>query len=154
MKIHKALPDAPALVAELQDFRAEVTDLGNWRFGARSGKHDDLVLALSIACWRAYGGDGQGMGLLEYYRRQVNGGGLSTTSEPEQPRSVRMKAPPGISNLQTASRTVNVGTDGVVELTEAEAGPLKLVAGWESLDDVASEATGKAVDHERGQMLK
>ena len=35
LKIHKALPDAPALVAELQDFRAEVTDSGYWKFGAR-----------------------------------------------------------------------------------------------------------------------
>jgi len=42
LKIHKRLPDAPALVAELQDFRAKVTDSGYWKFGARSGKHDDL----------------------------------------------------------------------------------------------------------------
>jgi hypothetical protein len=43
-------------VAELRDFRAEVTDSGYWRFGARAGKHDDLVLAVAIALWRAYGG--------------------------------------------------------------------------------------------------
>ncbi len=106
------------------------TDSGHWTFNARSGKHDDLVLALAIALWRAYGGDGQRTGLLEYYRRQVNGGGGFMASEPEQPRSVRMKAPPGISNLQTVRRTVNVDPDGVVELTEAEAAPLKGVAGW------------------------
>jgi hypothetical protein len=28
---------------------AEVTDSGYWRFGARAGKHDDLVLALALA---------------------------------------------------------------------------------------------------------
>jgi hypothetical protein len=51
LQIHKALPDTAALVAELQDFRAHVTDSGRWTFGARSGQHDDLVLALSLACW-------------------------------------------------------------------------------------------------------
>ncbi len=146
LKIHKSLADALALVTELQDFRCEVTDNGHWTFNARSGKHDDLVLALAIALWRAYGGDGQGTGLLQYYRRQINGGGVFTASEPEQPRSVRMKAPPGISNLQTASRTINVGADGVVELTEAEAAPLVHVTGWVRLEDAASEATGDAVD--------
>jgi len=53
LKIQKSLPEAPALVSELQDFRAEVTDSGYWKFGARSGRHDDLVLALAIAVWRA-----------------------------------------------------------------------------------------------------
>src|SRR5262249_24137178 len=125
LRIHKALPDAPALVAELQDFRCEVSDSGHWTFNARSGKHDDLVLALAIALWRRYGGDGQGTGLLEYYKRQLNGGYGSTASSEPEPYVVRMRAPPGVSNLQTTGRTVNVGPDGVVELTEAEAAPLE-----------------------------
>ena len=45
--------EAPALRAELEDFRATVTDSGRWTFGARSGAHDDLVLALALALWRA-----------------------------------------------------------------------------------------------------
>ena len=49
----KDLPDAPALRAELEDFRAAVTDSGRWTFGARAGAHDDLVLALALAVWRA-----------------------------------------------------------------------------------------------------
>jgi hypothetical protein len=53
LKIQKELADAPALVSELQDLRATVTDSGYWKFGAREGKHDDLVLALAIAVWRA-----------------------------------------------------------------------------------------------------
>jgi hypothetical protein len=52
--IQKDLPDAPALRTELEDFRATVTDSGRWTFGARAGQHDDLVLALSLAVWRAY----------------------------------------------------------------------------------------------------
>jgi hypothetical protein len=54
LKIQKTLSDAPALVSELQDMRARVTDSGYWKFGAREGKHDDLVLALAIAVWRAH----------------------------------------------------------------------------------------------------
>src|SRR5579864_8490831 len=57
LRILNTLPDATVLKAELQDFKAEVTDLGNWKFGARSGKHDDLVLALAIALWRACGSE-------------------------------------------------------------------------------------------------
>jgi len=53
LQIQKDLPDAAALKAELEDFRAVVTDSGRWTFGARSGQHDDLVLALALACWRA-----------------------------------------------------------------------------------------------------
>jgi HxlR-like helix-turn-helix len=47
LRIHKSMPEVPALISELEDFRAEVTDSGYWRFGARSGKHDDLIL---VAC--------------------------------------------------------------------------------------------------------
>jgi hypothetical protein len=55
LKIQKDLPDAPALIDEMQDFRATVSDAGYWKFGARAGKHDDLVLSLAIALWRAVG---------------------------------------------------------------------------------------------------
>lgn len=120
LKIHKALADAPALVAELQEFRAQVTDSGYSRFGARSGKHDDLVLAVAIALWRAHG-DNQHTGILEYYRQLANGGGgWSARTMPEQPR-VRMKAPPGIGGYIT-----NAGRTLVVD---AKAAPLKCVAG-------------------------
>lgn len=53
LQIQKELADAPVLRAELEDFRATVTDSGRWTFGARSGAHDDLVLALALAVWRA-----------------------------------------------------------------------------------------------------
>jgi hypothetical protein len=36
--------------------RVEFTAAGHLTFNARSGKHDDLVLALAIAVWRAHGG--------------------------------------------------------------------------------------------------
>ena len=69
LKIHKDLDEAAEFVRELQDFRVEYTAAGSLTFNARSGKHDDLVLALAIACWRAYGGGIRGIGIFEYYRR-------------------------------------------------------------------------------------
>ena len=56
LKILRALDEAETLVRELQDFRVEFTAAGHLTFNARSGKHDDLVLALAIAVWRAHGG--------------------------------------------------------------------------------------------------
>jgi hypothetical protein len=53
LQIQKDLPEAPVLKVELEDFRASVTDSGRWTFGARAGAHDDLVLALALALWRA-----------------------------------------------------------------------------------------------------
>lgn len=46
------LPDsaeADALTRELQDYEISVSDSGHASFNARSGKHDDLVIALGLA---------------------------------------------------------------------------------------------------------
>jgi len=56
LKILRELAEAETLVRELQDFRVEFTAAGHLTFNARSGKHDDLVLALAMAVWRAHGG--------------------------------------------------------------------------------------------------
>src|ERR1700693_3362347 len=55
LKILKTLLEAETLVRELQDFRVEYTPSGHLTFNARSGRHDDLVLALAIAIWRVHG---------------------------------------------------------------------------------------------------
>jgi hypothetical protein len=65
LKIQKELPEAETLVRELQEFRVEFTPVGHLTFNARSGKHDDLVLALSIAVWRAHGGGSPGQVYFE-----------------------------------------------------------------------------------------
>ena len=49
LKILKELAEAETLVRELQEFRVEFTAAGHLTFNARSGKHDDLVLAHVIA---------------------------------------------------------------------------------------------------------
>jgi hypothetical protein len=52
LQIARSLPDATALVRELQQFQVKVTAAANETFGVwRDGQHDDLVLAVALACW-------------------------------------------------------------------------------------------------------
>jgi hypothetical protein len=48
LEIAGRLPEASMRAVELQDFRASISEAGYTSFGARVGKHDDLVLALAI----------------------------------------------------------------------------------------------------------
>ncbi len=42
------------LVRELENFRVKITAAANETFGAwREGQHDDLVIAVALACWLA-----------------------------------------------------------------------------------------------------
>ena len=77
LKIQRELPEAETLVRELQDFRTEFTPAGHLTFNARSGKHDDLVLALAIAIWRAHGGGMASHAIFECYRIWATGGNFS-----------------------------------------------------------------------------
>ncbi len=60
LQISKKLPLADTLIAELQNFKAKISNSGNDTYGAgadwRENSHDDLVLALSIALWTANDG--------------------------------------------------------------------------------------------------
>jgi hypothetical protein len=47
------LHESPALEEELKDFSRHVSDAGRSSYAAREGKHDDLVLAVALALWRA-----------------------------------------------------------------------------------------------------
>jgi hypothetical protein len=47
------LSEEQAFKQELSEFRMRHTDSGRLTFGAREGRHDDLVLALCVALWRA-----------------------------------------------------------------------------------------------------
>jgi hypothetical protein len=54
LQIARGLPDAAALVRELQQFQVKITAAANETFGVwRDGQHDDLVLAVALACWWA-----------------------------------------------------------------------------------------------------
>jgi Terminase RNaseH-like domain len=133
LKIHKDLADVQTLVAELQDFRAEVTDSGYWRFGARSGKHDDLVLALAIALCHSVGRDAT-TGIIDYYRWCVEGD--RAAADDDDAPVVQLKAPAGVSEVWGKSgRRYYVGDNGVVSVPEPDALPLK-IAGWKELEHV------------------
>jgi hypothetical protein len=45
------LSESGALRSELLDFRRSVSQAGRQSFGARVGKHDDLVLSIAVAAW-------------------------------------------------------------------------------------------------------
>ncbi len=54
LKIAQALPEAATLVRELLAFKVKITDNAHDTYGAwREGSHDDLVLALALAAWKA-----------------------------------------------------------------------------------------------------
>ena len=47
------LTEAPALAEEFKDFRRHLTAAGRATYQARTGRHDDLVLAVSLCVWWA-----------------------------------------------------------------------------------------------------
>jgi hypothetical protein len=50
--IAEGLPHTATLVKELQDYRVEISEAtGHDSYNARSGAHDDLVLAVALAVW-------------------------------------------------------------------------------------------------------
>jgi hypothetical protein len=52
LQFARILAETPALVKELQDYQVKVTQAANEVFNAREGAHDDLLLALALACWQ------------------------------------------------------------------------------------------------------
>lgn len=56
LKFAPGLKLVPALEAELRDFRIRITAAANNTYGAKSGSHDDLVIAVALACWIAENG--------------------------------------------------------------------------------------------------
>ncbi|HEY8505548.1 MAG TPA: hypothetical protein VIL46_13270 [Gemmataceae bacterium] len=80
LRVAPALPEADLLVRELTTFRAKVTPAGareeelSWREGA----HDDLVLAVALACWWAERHPPWGLGDI--------GPGLGESRVPEELR--------------------------------------------------------------------
>jgi hypothetical protein len=54
LKVAPSLPEADTLVRELQTFQYKITLAANDTYGAwREGTHDDLLLAVCLACWIA-----------------------------------------------------------------------------------------------------
>jgi hypothetical protein len=53
LKIAEKLRERSAVVDELLAFRANISDAGFDSYAAGGGVHDDLVIALALACWYA-----------------------------------------------------------------------------------------------------
>ena len=53
LAIEESLPDAATLARELADYRLNFTTAGNAQFNARSGAHDDLLIATGLALYGA-----------------------------------------------------------------------------------------------------
>jgi hypothetical protein len=66
LRIAKRMREAGSLVRELMNVRATTKMNGRVRVGADAcGDHDDLVIAVALACWRAGRGEvGFGAGRL------------------------------------------------------------------------------------------
>lgn len=69
LKIATDLPEADALREELRDFRRHVSAAGRYSYEARTGKHDDLVLAVAIALWSFVGRPKQPVAYAGKYHR-------------------------------------------------------------------------------------
>lgn len=54
LQISGRLAEGPALLRELMQMRVNISHSGHDSYGSwREGAHDDLVLAVALACWRA-----------------------------------------------------------------------------------------------------
>ena len=54
LKVAEALPDTATLTRELLNFQVKISEQAHDSYGAwREGTHDDLVLAVALACWYA-----------------------------------------------------------------------------------------------------
>jgi predicted phage terminase large subunit-like protein len=102
-----------------------------------NGKHDDQVDSTAqFLDWFKRPFPSQG--IFELYRRQAEK--RKHNKEPEKPKlprpvNVRVKAPPGTGGVQTLSgRHINVGRDGIVEMSEGDAFCL-IPLGWTILGD-------------------
>jgi hypothetical protein len=52
LRMSKGVPMGQTLVREMMDMRVNMSDTGHETYAAtRSGSHDDLVLAVALACW-------------------------------------------------------------------------------------------------------
>jgi hypothetical protein len=68
---HESLGDLPALRRELLAFRPEITRGGTETWNARSGAHDDLVIALGLALFQLTGEHVPYLGLFEFYAKEA-----------------------------------------------------------------------------------
>jgi hypothetical protein len=136
LKIRDSLPDVPELIKEIEAFQVDFTDTGHMRFNARSGAHDDLIMAIAIAVWRARGDNTHAQWMD--YMMKVSRGGWSESKRSAPQARVKFQRPPGseVTNLTTITgRSLLVDPDGTIELSEDDAIAL-LLAGWTRVESL------------------
>jgi hypothetical protein len=69
--VHESLKEWPALRRELLNFRPEITRAGGETWNARSGEHDDLVIALGLALFQLTGEHVPYRGLFRYLANEA-----------------------------------------------------------------------------------
>jgi hypothetical protein len=69
--VHESLKDWPVLRRELLNFRPEITRSGQETWNARSGEHDDLVLALGLALFQLTGEHVPYRVLMQFYAKEA-----------------------------------------------------------------------------------
>ena len=129
--IENAFVHIPQSVSWLAEYLHEMTVFPN-------GKHDDQVDSTAqFLEWFQKPFPGQNV--FEYYQKEAaklkQQGGEPVKRKPPRPVNVRIKAPPGIGAAQTFSgRHINIGPDGIVEMSEEDAFYFT-PAGWTILGD-------------------
>lgn len=53
LRIAGRIPETKVLLREMMNMRVKVSEGGHDSYAGREGAHDDLVLAVALACWRA-----------------------------------------------------------------------------------------------------
>jgi hypothetical protein len=143
LRISPSLPDAFALKNELSTMQADFTDTGYIKFNARSGAHDDLVLALGIALWKSYGQSEATSGLFEFTMRQAFGLVPKRSADADKSPTVKIRSTLGTppSTIYTIdSRAVYVDPDGAFLVSTEEAKPL-LADGWIIVEEESALAS-------------
>ena len=118
-----SLLDNPRLVSQLTSLERRVSRGGRDSIDHAPGSHDDVSNAVAgvlatLSCGALH------TGFIEFYRQ------LAEEATAGERATVRLRAPEGIGHLQTLSgRQIVVSADRVVELSEADARPLRN-SGW------------------------
>lgn len=98
LRVAARLPEAPTLLAELAAFKVKITAAGTDTYGAwREGEHDDLVLAVALACWA---------GELGLTRDWAALGGTFTLVDRDRLRTAAVYGPPPVAGGAWGSSTL------------------------------------------------
>ncbi len=72
LKLPANAPEAATLINELESYQVKISERGHDSYDARSGAHDDLVLALCLATWYAQHGPAAPAG-IKLFQGKVSG---------------------------------------------------------------------------------